>query len=373
MRRPRWARGLAARLFAAHTIVAIVAVLTVWLVVSAVGPTIFHRHLTQAVGHVDALTSHHVEEAFRSSTFVSVSVALLAAVVAAAGVAVFAARRVAAPVGRLAAAAHKVTSGTGGVRVPHAGLGDEFSELTDAFNAMAVRLEAVEATRRRLLGDLAHEVRTPIATIDAYLEGVQDGVVILDGATLTMLRMQTARLTRLAEDVSALSLAEEHGLPLRLRAMSPGELINGAIAAAAEAFAGQHVELTAAVPEALPAVSVDPERFGQILGNLLSNALRHTSAAGTVSLIATRTGDHVSFEIRDTGDGIAADHLPHVFERFYRVDRARDTGHGGSGIGLAIVKALTEAHGGTVAAMSAGVGLGATFAVTLPVAGSVTR
>ncbi|MDQ1725729.1 MAG: hypothetical protein QOG52_2757 [Frankiaceae bacterium] len=369
----RWARGLTARLFVAHTVVAIVAVLTVWLVVSAAGPAIFHDHLTQAAGHVDAVTSRHVEQAFRSSTFVSVSVALLAAVVAAAVVAVLAARRLAAPVGRLAVAAQTVMSGTDGVRVPHAGLGEEFASLTEAFNAMAVRLESVESTRRRLLGDMAHEIRTPIATIDAYLEGLQDGVVTLDPATLTMLRTQTTRLARLADDVSALSRAEEQGLRLRVRRVSPGELVNAAVAAAADAFGSKHVALTADVRDDPSLVSVDPERFGQVLGNLLANALRHTPEAGQVSVVVTRTGADLLFEVRDSGDGIAAEHLPHLFERFYRVDRARDTVRGGSGIGLAIVKALVEAHGGSVAATSPGVGSGATFTVTLPAASPVAR
>lgn len=358
--------GLAARLFTSHTIVVAVALATLWLVVSVAGPAIFHGHLRQAAGHVDPETSDHVEEAFVSATLVSVSVALAVAIIAAVLVAAFASRRVAAPVGRLAAAAHAVADGGVDVQVPHASLGAEFDELTDAFNAMAARLGAVEGTRRRMLGDLAHEMRTPVATLDGYLEGAQDGVVILDGDTLTMLRAQIARLTRLANDVSALSRVEEQQLEMHRRPTRARALVEAAVVAVQDRFAAAHVTLEVDLSDDDATVSADPQRFEQVLGNLLSNALRHTPAGGTVTIAARRHGEAVEFSVSDDGDGIAAEHLPHLFERFYRVDSARDVRSGGSGIGLAIVKALVTAHDGTVSAASDGPGRGATFTIVLP-------
>jgi two-component system sensor histidine kinase BaeS len=359
-------RGLAARLFVAQLLVVVVAAVTLWLVAAAVGPPIFRSHLHHAVGHVEASTSRHVEEAFRSASAVSIGVAMGAALVAALVISFYVSRRIAGPVSRLAAAARSVAAGEYTVRVEAPGLGEEFSTLTGSFNAMAERLKTIEVARRRLLGDLAHEMRTPVSTIDAYLEGLEDGVVPVDADTLAMLRTQTARLSRLADDVTAVSRAEEHQLDLQLAPAAPAELVTAAGDAFRDRAATAGVQLLTEVTPGLPMVRVDSERFAQVLGNLLDNALRHTPARGTVTVAADPAGDRVQFTVHDTGAGIPPEHLPHVFERFYRVDRARDRDHGGSGIGLTIVKALVEAQGGTVTAASDGSGRGATFIVTMP-------
>ena len=365
---PHRERGLAARLFVAQLLLVVVAAVTLWLVAAAVGPPIFHNHLHHAVGHVGTSTMRHVEEAFRSASAVSIAVAIGSSLVAALVISYYVSRRIAGPVGRLAAAAGSVAAGEYGVRVDSPGLGAEFSTLTGSFNAMAQRLETVEVTRRRLLGDLAHEMRTPVSTLDAYLEGLEDGVVTVDADTLGMLRAQTARLSRLADDVSAVSRAEEHQLDLQPAAAAPAELVSAAAAAVRDRAAAAGVGLLTDVAPGLPDVRVDTERFAQVLGNLLDNALRHTPAGGTVTVAARVSGAAVQFTVADTGEGIPAEHLAHVFERFYRVDRARDRAHGGSGIGLAIVKALVEAQGGAATAASDGPGRGATFTVTLPAA-----
>ena len=360
--------GLAVRLLLAQTLVALAGAATLWVVAAAVGPPIFHSHLRRAVGHVDPSMSGHVEEAFRSASAVSVSIALAASVLAALAMSAYLSRRIAGPVVRLAAAARGVAAGHRGVRVDSPELGSEFSDLTGSFNAMAEQLEAVEATRRRLLADLAHEMRTPVATLNAYLEGLEDGVVTVDAETITVLRNQTARLGRLAEDVAALSRAEEHQLELRPEPMSAGILVEAAAATFRDRYDAKGVELVATVQRDLPGVRADRERMGQVLGNLLDNALRHTPTGGRVAVTARGGTDPrgVEFAVSDTGDGIPAEHLSHVFERFYRVDRARDRAHGGSGIGLAIAKALVEAHGGTISVHSEGAGRGTTFVVTLP-------
>lgn len=366
MNRPGRERGLAARLLVAQLLVVVVGAVTLWLVAAAVGPPIFHDHLHHAVGYVGSTTMRHVEEAFRSASAVSIAVAIGSSLVAALVISAYVSRRIAGPVGRLAAAARSVAAGEYAVRVDSPGLGAEFSTLARSFNAMAQRLQTVEVTRRRLLGDLAHEMRTPVSTLDAYLEGLEDGVVTVDGDTLAMLRTQTARLTRLAEDVAAVSRAEEHQLDLQLAPAASGDLVAAATAAVRDRAAAARVGLVTDVAPDLPDVRVDTERFAQVLGNLLDNALRHTPTGGTVTVAAHPTDHGVQFTVADTGEGIPAEHLPHVFERFYRADRARDRPHGGSGIGLAIVKALVEAHGGTATAASDGPGRGATFTVTMP-------
>jgi len=369
--RVRPANNLAARLFAAQTLVAVAAAATLWVVAAVIGPAIFQRHLDQAqVAQVSADTARHVDEAFRSASAVSIGVALVASLVAALAISAFATRRIAGPVVRLADAAGDVAAGRFDVRVPDPALGSEFAGLAASFNGMAQRLQAVETTRRRLLADLAHEMRTPLATLDAYLEAIEDGVAAMNPETVALLRAQTARLGRLTEDVTAVSRAEEGQLDLHPQVLPADQVIGRAAAAARERFDAKGVTLATDTTRSAAAVAVDPERMDQVLGNLLDNALRHTPAGGTVTLTAHHGGDSetggVEFVVTDTGDGIPAEHLPHVFERFYRVDRARDRAHGGSGIGLAITKALVEEHGGTVTASSAGLGHGATFTVRLP-------
>ena len=365
---PRRARGLAARLFLAQALVVVVGGATLWLVAAAAGPAIFHSHLRRAMGHISSETSKHVEEAFRSASAVSVSVALAASLAAALVISAYVSRRIAGPVVRLAEAAQRVARGQYDARVSTPAIGAEFATLTDSFNEMAARLETVEATRRRLLADLAHEMRTPVATLDGYLEGLEDGIVTVTADTLTMLRAQTARLARLAEDIAAVSRAEEHQLDLHPESTDPGALVQAAVEAAREQYAASGVELTTEVAGGLPTVRVDRVRMGQVLTNLLDNSRRHTPAGGQIAVTAALASDGRTVQLRvtDTGDGIPAEHLPHVFERFYRVDRARDRQHGGSGIGLAIVKALVEEHGGTVTATSDGAGRGSTFTVSLP-------
>jgi signal transduction histidine kinase len=360
--------GLASRLFVAQTLIALVGAATLWLVALGIGPGIFHMHLREAVGAVDATTNRHVEEAYNSASAISITVALLSSLGAALAVSWYVTRRIAAPVGGLAAAARDLAAGRYATGVSDPGLGGEFATLTGSFNAMASQLANVEQTRRRLLADLAHEMRTPVSTLDAYLEGLEDGVVSVDTKTLRMLRSQTGRLARLADDITAVSRAEERQLELNSREVEPAELLGTAVRAVAGRFAERGVTLVADIAPRLPTVSVDPDRIGQVLGNLLDNALRHTPTGGRVSVAAraVESGAAVEFVVTDTGDGIPVESLPHLFERFYRVDRARDRAHGGSGIGLAIVKALVEAHGGWVRVHSNGLGCGATFAFAIP-------
>ncbi len=357
--------GFARRLLLAQALVLVAGALTTWLVASAVGPSIFHDHLAQAGVPHTATETRHIEEAFASALLISLGVALLAALVAALAVSWYFSRRVQRSLGQVTDAAAQIAAGRYTARVAAPGLGAEFATLADSYNALAQKLESTEATRRRMLADLAHEMRTPLATVDAHLEAVEDGVRDLDSETLSVLRESTRRLRRLAEDIGAVSRAEEGDLNLQPLPVDAASLATTAAAAAADRYAAKGVTLLSDVREA-GHLTVDSERIGQVLGNLLDNALRHTPSGGQVTLAGRRVDHWVEYTVADTGVGIAPEHLTHLFDRFYRIDTARDRNHGGSGIGLAIAKALAEAHGGGISATSPGPGRGATFTLRLP-------
>jgi signal transduction histidine kinase len=360
--------GLAWRLFAAQALVVCTGALTLGLVATAVGPAIFHSHLEQISEQVDAEASAHVEQAYATANGLSLGIALLAALAAALAVSAYVARRVARPAAHLAAAAREIAEGRHTSSIPAPRLGGEFDTVAASFNAMAARLADVEEARRRMLADLGHELRTPVATIEAYLDAAEDGVAVEDEDTLSVLRIQTARLRRLTDDIATVSRMQEHRFDLHLVRCAPAEVIRATVAAARPRYVAQGVEIVERVFEGLPDIDADAERMGQVLGNLLDNALRHTPPGGRVSIAAGRDPTGLRITIADNGEGIAAEHLPHLFERFYRAEPARDRGRGGSGIGLTIVRSLVHAHGGRVTAASDGPGTGATFTITLPAA-----
>jgi two-component system sensor histidine kinase BaeS len=358
--------GLAGRLLVAQTLVLLTGGLTAWTIAAIVGPSLFHSHLARAnVGSTPAQILH-TEKAYQSANAISLSLALLAALIVAMAVNVYIARRIGRSVATIADAASDVAGGHYDIRVPSPGLGADFDALASGFNQMADRLGSVERTRRRLLADLGHEMRTPVATLEAYLEALEDGVATLDAGTAQLLRSQTRRLARLSEDIGTVSRTEEGQVRLDLRSVHLESVINAAVDSITEAYGTKGVRLVTDVASGLPELSLDPERIGQVLANLLDNALRHTPSGGTVRISATRRAGGVALSVADTGEGIPAEHLAHIFERFYRVDAARDRAHGGSGIGLAIARALVEAHGGQLTATSPGPGQGSTFRVFLP-------
>jgi signal transduction histidine kinase len=361
-------RGLAGRLLLAQTLVVLTGTATAWLVAVAVGPALFHKHLAEANFGSTSAQTLHTEEAYQSANALSLSLALLAALIAAMAVNVYVTRRIGRSVATIADAASNVAQGRYGVTVPPPGLGAEFDALALGFNQMAGQLATVERTRSRLLADLGHEMRTPLATLEAYLEALEDGVATLDASTVSLLRSQTRRLARLSEDIGVVSRAEEGQVGLDMRLVQPVSLVTAAVASVAESYRAKGVHLLTQIPTPLPGLQLDPDRMGQVLGNLLDNALRHTPPGGTVTISATtspRTGAS-ELSVSDTGEGIPAEHLAHLFERFYRVDAARNRDHGGSGIGLAIAKALVEAHDGELTATSPGPGQGSTFRILLP-------
>lgn len=361
-------RGLATRLLVTQAVVLVAGLATAWLVATLVGPPLFHRHLAQGTHSALVPELNHVEDAFASASVISLAVALATALLMALFVSIYLTRRIQKPLGALARAAEDVSQGLY-VQVPASGIGAEFDQLATAFNHMAKRLDTVEDNRRRLLLDLAHELRTPVTLIEGYLEGLEDGVVRWDSDTAHVMREQTDRLIRLIEDINEVSQAEEGRLPLDLDEVSASDLSWTAAAAMREPYLRKGVNLlenTGSVGGVC--LLADRQRIGQVLTNLLTNALRHTPAGGTVELEVTRDEHTVAFSVTDNGEGIAPEHLGAVFERFYRGDAARDREHGGSGIGLTISLALARSHGGNLTASSAGLGHGATFVLTLPMA-----
>lgn len=216
------------------------------------------------------------------------------------------------------------------------------------------------------MGDVAHELRTPLATLDGYLEGFQDGVLAPSEPTWRLLRGETARLSHLVDDLQELWRAEARQLPLSLTTVDAGDLLR----AVQERFGGRAmergIELRLDLAGAGLLTRADRERLGQVLDNLTGNAIRYSPDGGVVMLQARRVGDDVVVAVTDQGPGLTAEQCERVFERFYRVDPSRSRALGGSGIGLAIARALTDAMGGRIWAESAGPGHGSTFRVALP-------
>lgn len=357
--------GFATRLLVVQTLVLVASALTSWMVATAVGPGIFHIHLQRGgIPHLPTEAAH-VEEAFTSALLISLLVALVSAIVLALAVTWYFSRRLHRAIAAVADSASEVAAGRYSARIPQPGLGVEFDQLADTFNQLAHRLDTTETTRRRMLADLGHEMRTPLATLDAHLEALEDGVRTLDETTLGVLRTSTQRLGRLAQDISAVSQAQEGNLRIRYTQVSPRQLVDAAIQAASDGYRAEGVALVQ--NEATDArVSADPERIEQVLSNLLDNALRHTPTGGTVTVTSRANHRWVELIVEDSGVGIEPEQLTQVFDRFYRANTSRNQHQGGSGIGLTISKAIVEGHGGRISAHSAGNGTGTTFIVRLP-------
>jgi two-component system sensor histidine kinase BaeS len=218
-----------------------------------------------------------------------------------------------------------------------------------------------------MVADVAHELRTPLSNIRGYLEAIRDGIKKPDADTIRSLEEEATLLSRLVDDLQELSLAESGELRLNCQTEDIVELIKQAIAMKQTQAAARGVLVSADVPGKLPLVSIDSLRIGQVLRNLLDNALAHTAKGGTITVTARQEGNRrVEVAVTDTGEGIPPEDLPHIFERFYRVDKSRTRATGGSGLGLTIAKRLVEAHGGNIEAQSE-LGKGSRFSFTVPV------
>jgi len=360
----RIGRSIAAKLLLSYLLVVAVGALTVILAVLLGGPAFFDRAMRDTPGiagmaGLSQATRADLTAAFADALFraVAVATALLTAVVVS--------RRITAPIRDIARASARLAAGRYGERVGAEG-GDELGALAASFNALATALEETERQRLALLADVAHELRTPLATIQGYMEGLLDEVVLPAPALWAQLHGEAGRLRRLVDDLQELSRAESREIPLHPIPLEARQLLERAAARMEPQFAAADVTLALDVAPAVPAALADPDRTLQVLVNLLGNALRYTPAGGTVTLGAAAGERRVALRVTDTGSGIAPEHLPHLFERFYRADRSRSRASGGSGIGLTIARALIEAQGGTIRIESPGPGRGATVTITLP-------
>lgn len=240
---------------------------------------------------------------------------------------------------------------------------DEIGELAAAFNRMSREVARANDARRQMTADVAHELRTPLTVIAGYIESMRDGALAPTPERLSVIYAEIEHLQNLVGDLRTLTQADAGELKLNKQPVNPGELLQQAFATFEHQAAQKGVNLEVKASDGLPLIEVDEARMAQVLGNLLSNALRYTPAGGRIELGTALDGDRVTLTVRDTGQGIAPEDLPFVFDRFYRGDKSRAEENGESGLGLAIVKALIEAHGGAISVQSVP-GAGSTFAIT---------
>jgi histidine kinase len=285
----------------------------------------------------------------------------------------FISRQVAAPLKRLFVAVQHIAGGQYHERIPlppnlTGNQMDDIQRLSLGFNNMAASLEQTESMRRQLIGDISHELRTPLTTIKGSLEGLMDGVLPADSATFEQIHSEADRLQRLVEDLQELSRIEGGAYNLNAIELNLAESIQTISRHLQPIFQDKNIRLEINLPQTLQAVTADPDRLEQILVNLLSNAVNYTPEAGVIEISAVNEDKMVRISVRDNGIGISAEHLPHIFTRFYRIDKSRARPGGGTGIGLTISKHLVEAHGGKIRVESAGPGKGSIFSFTLPVA-----
>lgn len=316
-------------------------------------------------GATGGMGGQHAAQVQQETTQTIIAVAVVAAGLASL-LGVLLAARMTRPLGRLEHAAAEIARGHTGVRSGLGGRRDEIGSLARSFDGMAAELQAAETTRRRFFQDAAHELRTPLAVIDATTSAVLDGVYPHDDRHLETIRAQSRLLGRIVDDLRTVSLADAGTLPLRRERVDVEPLL-AAVARDMGPRATAAAITVAVQAGGAPAVMADPDRVRQVVAALVDNALRHTPGGGWVRLEARSEGVWAVLAVADSGPGVAEADLPHVFDRFYQADEARDRSTGTSGLGLAIVRALVEAQGGTVTAANEP-GAGARFEVRLPAA-----
>ena len=303
------------------------------------------------------------QASFNESLIVAVIAATLVALIASFVIS----RNIVAPVRSMTNASGRIAEGHYDERVTLQG-NDELSQLAKSFNQMAEQLEQVESMRRQLIGDVAHELRTPLTAIKGSAEALMDGVLPASDETYLQIHAEAERLSHLVDDLQELSRVESRATQLDIHPADSTALIQTVTKRLQHQFDEKRVTLTSSLPHDPIIVLADGDRVIQVLTNLIGNALQYTPENGTVTVSIERDKNEARISVRDTGFGIPAEHLKHIFDRFYRVDKSRSRAHGGSGIGLTIAKHLVEAHGGKIWAESAGENKGSVFVFTLPLA-----
>lgn len=356
---------LVSQLLLGQAILIVIAGITLIGAAFLLAPAIFKRHMREA-GIDSSIAQTHMSEAFASAFSLSLAAAMLASFVVAGLIAWYLVRRISEPIESLAIAAENLSTGAGPLIVNLGSSTPEIDRLAAALTKLSNDLSKIEDDQSRMLRDLAHELRTPISTIGALVDGIEDGVIKGDAHSWKTIREQLQRLERLSRDVRNVSHSPEQSLSNQKVVADPAHIARSAIAAWQAQFEKKGVELTLRYDNPVPSIEVDPLRIGQVLSNLLENALRHTGMGGLVELVIDQVEGGVSFTIRDNGEGIPENQLPHIFDRLYRGDSARQSADTGSGLGLTIARSIAENHLGTLLAASKGRGKGATFILTLP-------
>ncbi len=367
-------RRLSVRLILSHLAVAVLGGLATFVVVRLLAPVLFDGALAmgRAAGQSGGPgpggagqpgVGQVLRQQFADAVQLSLLIGTLVGIVAGGVFGILAARRLSRPVQAVRAATREIADGHYDVRVP-ASTDSEIAALAGDVNSLAVALADTEARRVRLLGEVAHELRTPLTILDGSLEGMIDGVLSADTEGLEQLTGEVRRMRRLADDLSTLSRAEEGRLSVTPVRLPLRPLVAGVVARLTPQAADAGINLTLLNGDPVDAAA-DGDRLAQVVTNLLGNAIRATPEGGSITVSLSRTASTVSVSVADTGEGLAADDLERVFERFYRVP-GRRPGEGGTGIGLTISRELMRAQGGDLVAASAGPGQGATFTATLP-------
>jgi len=345
VRRPAWSRGVGARIALAAILTTALAVAIVSFGVVVVGGSVFADLMMK-----HGATAESAHAMFDQSITVVLLAAIGAAIAAGVVMAVLLGRRLARPLAEIGAAARAVAAGDYRVRVPRRGP-EEIASLADSFNQMAASLEEQERMRREFIANAAHELRTPLTNLQGYLEAMRDGVIPADRSTFDSLWDEAERLVRLAASLDTLAEGDagrDQAIQAEIDMVSA---IRTAVELATPGLERAGLAVQLELPERL-AARANPDALAQVLGNLLQNATRYTPRGGRVSIKAERRPADILVSVSNSGDGIPADEIGHVFERFYRVDKSRDRVHGGAGIGLSIVQQLVEAAGGRVGAES---------------------
>ena len=303
---------------------------------------------------------------FRASFNEALMYAATAATAIAVALSIVLSRSVIAPVHSMSRVTESIARGHYNERVKVQGE-DELAQLASRFNQMAERLEQVESMRQRLIGDVSHELRTPLTAMKGSMEGLMDGILPATHETFLQIHEEANRLNHLVDDLQELSRVEAHAYELDIQPLDISLVVKTVSKRLAPQFGSKRIKLDLELALDLPQVLADENRAMQILTNLVGNALQYTPENGTVTVATRQIGNEVLISVHDTGIGIPHEHLQHVFDRFYRVDKSRSRrAGGGSGIGLTIARALVEAHGGRIWVESAGLGEGSRFMFTLP-------
>ena len=365
---------LPARLYLSYAIVVISGAATAFATTRLLAPRLFNDQMLMMDGMSNGswsmmdgesgASAQGVGAAYTSSLTGALLVGIAVALIVAAGAALLVTQRLVQPLVAVRKATRRIAAGEYLSRVPLPGE-PEMAALAADVNTLAENLAATEQRRTRLLGDVAHEMRTPLTTLDGYVEGMIDGVFSPDATTLDALTTELRRQHRLADDLSSLSRAQEQRFDLKPTSTDLAALVRAAVARLTPQFHDAQVRLDVEAVPSLP-ISVDPDRITQVVTNLLGNALVATPRQGLVTVVVERAARTASIRVTDNGIGLSAEDQQRVFERFYRAPGASRRSKG-SGVGLTIAREIAHAHGGTLTAASAGPGHGATFTLTLPI------